>query len=54
MPEFSEVMDALLTLQKAFPEMEWKPKDGIVEINLYVGIANTDLLRDAMSMFAPA
>ncbi len=53
LPDFSEVMDTLLALDNQFSGMSWEPtSNGTVEIVLYVGVQNTDLLKQGRIMFA--
>lgn len=52
MIEFRDMMDTLFELQRKFPDMEWDCRDGILSIRAYVGIANSDLLGQARTMFA--
>lgn len=53
LPEFSEVMDTMLDLQAKFPEMSWHVSHaGVVQVSLYVGVENTDLLKAGQQMFA--
>lgn len=56
LPEFHEVMDTLLNLQNEYPAMSWHVGEhsGVVTVQLYVGVENSDLLKDAKRLFAPA
>ena len=49
--DFSDVMSDLLDLQGKY-ELSWEPKDGTIQMTLYVGIENTDLLKQGRVMFA--
>ncbi len=54
LPDFTDVTQTLFELQEKYPNMTWTPHDGYITIDLYLGIQNTDLLKQAQIMFAPA
>lgn len=55
LPEFHEVMDTLLNLQNQYPNLSWDVTHaGVVQVSMYVGVENTDLLKAGRVMFAPA
>ena len=53
MPTFVEMMNAMIAMQRCFPDMDWRvDSDGILKVDAYVGIANHDLYKQAVQMFA--
>lgn len=49
--DFPNLLTDLLDLQDKY-ELTWEPSDGFINIQMYVGIANTDLLKQGRQMFA--
>ena len=53
MKDFLDVAHDLMDLREKYSDMDMNVHDGYITLNLYIGIANTDMFKDAQKMFAP-
>lgn len=53
-PTFLTVMKSIMEFTEKFPESQLIIHDGSVSVRVFVGIENTDLMKQAKEMFEPA